>query len=153
MKRHGFAGLRASHGVSISHRSHGSTGQCQDPGKVFKGKKMAGQMGNRRVSTQNLIIVETDPERGLILVRGAVPGSKGSYVAIRDAAKRVRPDDVPYPAAILGQEMAAADASDEAPAEEPAVEEAPKEEAPKEEKPAEEAPAADSEGGEEEKKD
>lgn len=153
MKRHGFAGLRASHGVSISHRSHGSTGQCQDPGKVFKGKKMAGQMGNRRVSTQNLIIVETDPERGLILVRGAVPGSKGSYVAIRDAAKRVRPDDVPYPAAILGQEMAAADASDEAPAEEPAVEEAPKEEAPKEEKPAEEAPAANSEGGEEEKKD
>ena len=100
MKRHGFAGLRASHGVSISHRSHGSTGQAQDPGKIFKGKKMAGHMGNERVSTLNLEVVATDAERGLIMIRGAVPGPKGGYVLVRDAVKRPLPEGVPFPAAL-----------------------------------------------------
>jgi large subunit ribosomal protein L3 len=97
MKRHNFSGLRATHGVSISHRSHGSTGQCQDPGKVFKGKKMAGHMGAVRVTTQNLEIVRTDVEEGLILVQGAVPGSKGGWVEIRDAVKGTKADDLPMP--------------------------------------------------------
>jgi large subunit ribosomal protein L3 len=87
MKRHNFGGLRASHGVSVSHRSHGSTGQCQDPGKVFKGKKMAGQLGNERVTVQNLQVVKTDTDRGLIMVKGAVPGAKGGWVMLRDAVK------------------------------------------------------------------
>jgi large subunit ribosomal protein L3 len=100
MKRHNFGGLRASHGVSISHRSHGSTGQCQDPGKVFKGKKMAGHMGAVRVTTQNLQVVRTDPERGLIMVKGAVPGSKGGWVTIKDAVKKPTPDNVILPAAL-----------------------------------------------------
>jgi large subunit ribosomal protein L3 len=100
MKRHNFAGLRASHGVSISHRSHGSTGQCQDPGKVFKGKKMAGHMGAIRVTTQNLQVVKTDSERGLIMVRGAVPGSKGGWVTIKDAVKKPTPENVILPAAL-----------------------------------------------------
>jgi large subunit ribosomal protein L3 len=99
MKRHNFGGLRASHGVSISHRSHGSTGGHQDPGKVFKGKKMAGHMGDVRVTTQNLLVVKTDPERGLVMVRGAVPGAKGAWVALRDAVKRKLPEDVPVPGA------------------------------------------------------
>jgi len=97
MKRHNFSGLRASHGVSISHRSLGSTGQCQDPGKVFKGKKMAGHMGSVRVTTQNLEVVRTDVERGLVLVRGAVPGPKSGWVLVRDAVKRTLPESVPYP--------------------------------------------------------
>ena len=100
MKRHNFGGLRASHGVSISHRSHGSTGQCQDPGKVFKGKKMAGHMGAVRVTTQNLQVVRTDSERGLIMVKGAVPGSKGGWVTIKDAVKKATPDNVILPAAL-----------------------------------------------------
>ncbi|MEM1384202.1 MAG: 50S ribosomal protein L3 [Pseudomonadota bacterium] len=100
MKRHNFGGLRASHGVSISHRSHGSTGQCQDPGKVFKGKKMAGHMGAARVTVQNLEVVRTDVDRGLIMLKGAVPGSKGGWVTIRDAVKRKAPDGLPMPAAI-----------------------------------------------------
>ena len=87
MKRHGFGGLRATHGVSVSHRSHGSTGSNQDPGKVWKGKRMAGHMGQTRVTTQNLEIVSTDDDRGLILVKGAVPGSKGSWIVVRDAVK------------------------------------------------------------------
>jgi len=106
MKRHGFGGLRASHGVSISHRSHGSTGQCQDPGKVFKGKKMAGQMGNKRRTQQNLIIAGVDVERGLVLVRGAVPGSKGGYVFITDAVKRALHDEAPLPAGLRGDASA-----------------------------------------------
>ncbi len=100
MKRHNFGGLRASHGVSISHRAHGSTGQCQDPGKVFKGKKMAGHYGAARVTTQNLDVVRIDADRGLILVRGAVPGPKNGWVLIKDAVKRPIPDDAPKPAAI-----------------------------------------------------
>jgi large subunit ribosomal protein L3 len=88
MKRHNFGGLRASHGVSVSHRSHGSTGQCQDPGKVFKGKKMAGHLGAVRVTTQNLQVVRTDADRGLIMVKGAVPAFQGGWVTIKDAVKK-----------------------------------------------------------------
>jgi large subunit ribosomal protein L3 len=122
MKRHNFAGLRASHGVSISHRSHGSTGQCQDPGKVFKGKKMAGHMGAARVTTQNLQVVRTDAERGLIMVKGAVPGSKGGWVTIKDAVKKPTPENLIYPAALrsaadeakrLAEEAAAQAAAEE----------------------------------------
>lgn len=87
MKRHNFGGLRATHGVSVSHRSHGSTGNNQDPGKVWKGKRMAGHMGSTRVTTQNLEVVSTDEDRGLILVKGAVPGSKGAWIVVRDAVK------------------------------------------------------------------
>ncbi|MGO7161592.1 50S ribosomal protein L3 [Rhizobium johnstonii] len=87
MKRHGFGGLRSTHGVSVSHRSHGSTGSRQDPGKVFKNKKMAGHMGQTRVTTQNLEVVSTDEDRGLILIKGAVPGSKGAWIIVRDAVK------------------------------------------------------------------
>jgi large subunit ribosomal protein L3 len=100
MKRHNFGGGRATHGNSVSHRTHGSTGQRQDPGKVFKGKKMAGHMGDHRVTTQNLEVVSTDTERGLILVRGAVPGSKGAWIMVRDAVKVPLPDNVPVPGAI-----------------------------------------------------
>jgi large subunit ribosomal protein L3 len=99
MKRHNFGGLRASHGVSVSHRSHGSTGQRQDPGKVFKGKKMAGHMGDVNVTTQNLRVVKTDPERGLIMIRGAVPGAKGGWVTIHDAVRRALPESAPKPGA------------------------------------------------------
>ena len=101
MKRHNFKGLRATHGVSISHRSHGSTGQCQDPGKVFKGKKMAGHMGAVRVTTQNIEIVSTDDDRGLIIVKGAVPGSKNGWVFIKDAVKKPLPEGLPFPASLI----------------------------------------------------
>tara|TARA_Y100000590_G_scaffold306654_1_gene346080 strand:+ start:5573 stop:6337 length:765 start_codon:yes stop_codon:yes gene_type:complete len=87
MKRHNFGGLRASHGVSISHRSHGSTGQCQDPGRTFKGKKMAGQMGYKKITVHNLEVVDINNEDDLILVKGAVPGSKGTILVLRDAIK------------------------------------------------------------------
>ena len=107
MKRHNFGGLRASHGVSISHRSHGSTGQCQDPGKVFKGKKMAGHLGAVRVTTQNLQVVKTDAERGLILVKGAVPGSAGGWVTVKDAVKKAPHADAPRPAAVKSAAAAA----------------------------------------------
>jgi len=120
MKRHNFAGLRASHGVSISHRSHGSTGQCQDPGRVFKGKKMAGHMGDRRSTVQNLEIVEARADEGLLLVKGGLPGSKQGWVLISDAAKKVAPADVPMPAAFRmpgKAEEVAAPAPAEAPAE------------------------------------
>jgi large subunit ribosomal protein L3 len=100
IRRHNFGGLRATHGVSVSHRSHGSTGQRQDPGKVFKNKKMAGHYGDVRVTTQNLRIVSSDAERGLIMVEGAVPGADGGYVLIKDAAKRKAPKDLPFPAAL-----------------------------------------------------
>ncbi len=114
MKRHNFGGLRASHGVSISHRSHGSTGQCQDPGKVFKGKKMAGHMGAARVTTQNLQVVKTDADRGLIMIKGAVPGSKGGWVTIKDAVKKPVPENVILPAALRSASAAAAAAAEEA---------------------------------------
>ncbi len=117
MKRHNFGGLRASHGVSISHRSHGSTGQCQDPGKVFKGKKMAGHMGAARVTTQNLEVVKTDTARGLIMVKGAVPGSKGGWVTIKDAVKKPFPSEAPLPAALKKAEAPAEAPAEEAPAE------------------------------------
>ena len=102
MKRHNFGGLRASHGVSISHRSHGSTGHRQDPGRVFKGKKMAGHLGDERITTQNLKVVSTDPERGLILIQGSVPGAPGGYVLVKDAVKRKLPKEVPFPAGLKG---------------------------------------------------
>ncbi len=118
MKRHNFGGLRASHGVSISHRSHGSTGQCQEPGRVFKGKKMAGQMGNERVTTQNLEIVAIDEDDNLILVKGAVPGAKSGWILISDAVKKPIPADAPVPAAIIEDAAAKADnnAAETAPA-------------------------------------
>ncbi len=103
MKRWNFSGLEASHGVSISHRSHGSTGNRQDPGKTFKNKKMAGHLGVERVTTQNLVVAGHDSERGLLLIKGAIPGPKGGYVLVRDAAKRARPADAPFPAAIAVQ--------------------------------------------------
>jgi large subunit ribosomal protein L3 len=99
MKRWNFAGLEASHGVSISHRSHGSTGNRQDPGKTFKNKKMAGHLGVERITTQNLEIAGFDLDKGLLLVKGAVPGSKGGYVLVRDAVKRARHADAPFPTA------------------------------------------------------
>jgi large subunit ribosomal protein L3 len=99
MKRWNFAGLEASHGVSVSHRSHGSTGNRQDPGKTFKNKKMAGHLGVERVTTQNLEVALVDAEKGLLLIKGAVPGSKGGYVMIRDAEKRARHADAPFPTA------------------------------------------------------
>ncbi len=122
MKRHNFAGLEATHGVSISHRSHGSTGQCQDPGRVFKGKKMAGHMGDERVTTQGLEIVSTNDETGIITVKGAVPGAKGSVIFLRDTIKSSRPENAPFPAAVLSgvkaknesQEPAAEEQSSEA---------------------------------------
>jgi large subunit ribosomal protein L3 len=108
MKRWNFAGLRATHGVSVSHRSHGSTGNRQDPGRTFPGKKMAGHLGVERVTQQNLKIVETDAEQGLIYVHGAVPGHEGSYVLVKDAVKRALPKEAPKPAALKGKAEAAA---------------------------------------------
>ncbi|WP_299046806.1 50S ribosomal protein L3 [uncultured Tateyamaria sp.] len=114
MKRHNFGGLRASHGVSISHRSHGSTGQCQDPGKVFKGKKMAGHMGAAKVTTQNLQVVRTDSDRGLIMIKGAVPGSKGGWVTVKDAVKKPFPENAILPAALKSAKEEAMKAAEEA---------------------------------------
>ena len=159
MKRHNFGGLRASHGVSISHRSHGSTGQCQDPGKVFKGKKMAGHMGDTRITTQNLTVVKTDVMRGLIMVKGAVPGSKGGWVLLGDAVKRPLPEGVPMPAAIVELSTPAQETpADEVPADETVAEEVVAEEvvaeevevdeASSEETVSEEAPAEEDKGAE-----
>jgi len=102
MKRWNFRGLEASHGVSVSHRSHGSTGNRQDPGKTFKNKKMAGHLGVERVTTLNVEVAGIDADKGLIMIRGAVPGSKGEFVRLRDAVKKARPAEAPYPASILG---------------------------------------------------
>jgi large subunit ribosomal protein L3 len=106
MKRWNFSGLRATHGVSVSHRSHGSTGQRQDPGKVFKGKKMAGHLGDERVTTQNLVVAKIDTDRGLIMIRGAVPGSQGGWVIVRDAVKKAAHKDAPKPGAFKAKEQA-----------------------------------------------
>jgi large subunit ribosomal protein L3 len=121
MKRWNFGGLRATHGVSVSHRSHGSTGQRQDPGKVFKNKKMAGHLGQETVTVQNLQVFRVDAERGLIMIKGAVPGSEGSWVKIRDAVKRKRPEAAPVPGGF--RSTASADTAAETPAE--TTEEAP----------------------------
>ncbi len=132
MKRWNFGGLRATHGVSVSHRSHGSTGQRQDPGRTFKGKKMAGHYGQETVTTLNLTVWRVDAERGLILVKGAVPGSEGSFVKIRDAVKSPLPADAPKPGAFRGAGAPTpveAAAEEAAPAQEPAVTEAPAAEA------------------------
>lgn len=155
MKRHNFGGMRASHGVSISHRAHGSTGQCQDPGRVFKGKKMAGHMGDERVTTQNLQVVAVDLEDNLILVKGAVPGAKSGWVLINDAVKKARPEDAPLPAgfrvteaemkaAAEAEAKAAAELAAQKEAELKAAEEAAKAEAAA----AAEAKAAEEAGGE-----
>ena len=128
MKRWGFNGLRATHGVSVSHRSHGSTGQRQDPGKVLKNKKMAGHMGARNRTQQNLEVVRTDPVRGLIFIKGSVPGHKGSWLTIQDAIKLPRSDSAPYPAGLLEPEKIEQALEDHAPAglvEEGAVHEIP----------------------------
>lgn len=119
MKRHNFGGLRATHGVSISHRSHGSTGQCQDPGKVFKGKKMAGHMGAVRRTVQNLEVARVDAEQGLVLIKGATPGAKGAWIEIRDAVKGTKMADLPLPGKFTAAGAAKAEApkAEEAPAE------------------------------------
>jgi large subunit ribosomal protein L3 len=145
MKRHNFGGLRASHGVSISHRSHGSTGQCQDPGKVFKGKKMAGHMGAVRVTTQNLQVVRTDSERGLIMVKGAVPGSKGGWVTVKDAVKKPFPENAILPAALRSAAEEARKAAEEAAAAAEAEAKAAEEAAAAEQAAAEEAALKDAE--------
>ncbi|HEY0646494.1 50S ribosomal protein L3 [Phenylobacterium sp.] len=130
MKRWNFGGLRATHGVSVSHRSHGSTGQRQDPGRTFKGKKMAGHLGSETVTTLNVTVWRVDVERGLILVKGAVPGTEGTYVKVRDAVKSALPADAPKPGAFKSAgQPTPAQAAAETPAEEPAVTEAPAEEA------------------------
>ena len=138
MKRHNFGGLRASHGVSISHRSHGSTGNSQDPGRVFKGKKMAGQMGNRQRTIQNLQVVAADEDRGLIFIKGGLPGSKGSWISLKDAVKKALPSEVPYPAGLKGAHNSKNEDDKSDQSENTKLEEAPKEEMPaKEETPKE----------------
>ncbi len=117
MKRHGFAGLEATHGVSVSHRSHGSTGHSQDPGRVFKGKKMAGQLGNRRAKVPNLEVVSVDDDRGLLFVKGAVPGANQAWVEVTDALKTVLPEEAPFPGGLRGTAATAeAEQSDVTPA-------------------------------------
>jgi large subunit ribosomal protein L3 len=142
MKRWNFGGLRATHGVSVSHRSHGSTGNRQDPGRTFPGKKMAGHLGAEQVTTLNLQVVSVDVDKGLILIKGSVPGSDGGWVTIRDAVKRPRPKDLPFPAAIRASGEAA-------PAAEPVAEVPPVEAAPETPAPdtaATEAPTTEGEG-------
>jgi large subunit ribosomal protein L3 len=129
MKRWGFGGLRATHGVSISHRSHGSTGNRQDPGRVFKGKKMAGHMGDRQRTQQNLEVVRTDADRGLLFIKGSVPGSKNGWLLVRDAVKLPLPEDLPFPGAVVETDAPQNDVEDAAPAEEAVATEAVAEEA------------------------
>jgi len=114
MKRHNFGGLRATHGVSVSHRSHGSTGQRQSPGKTFKNKKMAGHLGAERVTTQSLEVIAADAARGVLMIKGSVPGSPGGYVLIKDAVKRKAPGELPFPAALREMPIAAENSPGEA---------------------------------------
>lgn len=114
MKRHNFGGLGASHGVSISHRSHGSTGQRQSPGKTFKNKKMAGHLGAARVTTQSLEVISADAARGTLMIKGSVPGSPGAYVLVKDAVKRKAPNGLPFPAALRDASAPTTNAEDEA---------------------------------------
>jgi len=156
MKRHNFSGLRASHGVSVSHRSLGSTGNSQDPGKVFKGKKMAGHMGDKRVTVQNLVVVSTDEDRGLIFVRGAVPGAQGGLVYVNDAVKRPLPEGVPFPAGLRDTPEPAAEEAAAPTDQEEAVEESAAKEGAAEAAPAEDSaakPEGDAAASGEEKKD
>ena len=118
MKRHNFGGMRATHGVSVSHRAHGSTGQCQDPGKVFKGKKMAGHMGDERVTVQNLEVIAVDEEENVVLIRGAVPGPKSGWILLSDAVKKGLPEGAPMQAGLKSDAKAEKAAAAEAPAEE-----------------------------------
>ncbi len=118
MKRHNFGGMRASHGVSVSHRAHGSTGQCQDPGKVFKGKKMAGHLGDERVTVQNLEVIAIDEEENVVLIRGAVPGPKSGWILLSDAVKKAMPENAPLPAGLKSDAKAEKAVAAEAPAEE-----------------------------------
>ena len=154
MKRWGFGGLRATHGVSISHRSHGSTGNRQDPGRVFKGKKMAGHMGDRQRTQMNLEVVRTDADRGLLFIKGSVPGSKNGWLLVRDAIKVSMPDDLPFPGAVIDTSAPANEESAaDTPVEETAVDaaaEAPAAEAPAADTP---APEADAPAAEEKKED
>ncbi len=151
MKRWGFGGLRATHGVSISHRSHGSTGNRQDPGRVFKGKKMAGHMGDRQRTQMNLEVVRTDADRGLLFIKGSVPGSKNGWLLVRDAVKVSAPDGLPFPGAVLDTSAPAnEDAPVETAVEETAVDAAA--EAPVADAPAPEADAAADAPASEEKK-
>ncbi len=143
MKRHNFGGGRATHGNSLSHRSHGSTGQCQDPGKVFKGKKMAGHMGAVRVTTQNLQVIKTDTDRGLIMVKGSVPGSKGGWVLIKDAVKKPLSESTIFPAATRSKAKEAARLAEEAAAAAAAEEEAARKAAAEAEAAAQEAALAE----------
>ncbi|MEL7445808.1 MAG: 50S ribosomal protein L3 [Pseudomonadota bacterium] len=129
MKRWGFGGLRATHGVSISHRSHGSTGNRQDPGRVFKGKKMAGHMGDRQRTQQNLEVVRTDAERGLLFIKGSVPGSKNGWLLVRDSVKLKLPDDLPFPGAIVETAAPQNDVEETVPIEEVVATDVPAEEA------------------------
>ena len=139
MKRWGFGGLRATHGVSISHRSHGSTGNRQDPGRVFKGKKMAGHMGDRQRTQMNLEVVRTDAERGLLFIKGSVPGSKNGWLLVRDAIKLPMPAEVPFPGAVLETKVPSNDEpAAEAPVEETAVDAAAETPAPEADAPASE---------------
>ena len=141
MKRHNFGGMRATHGVSISHRAHGSTGQCQEPGKVFKGKKMAGHMGDETVTTQNLEVVAVDTDENLVLVKGAVPGANKGWVLINDAIKMKMPEDLPLPAGLKTEAKAEEKApeAEEAKEEPKAEDQAQPEEVKEEAAPAEEA--------------
>jgi large subunit ribosomal protein L3 len=152
MKRWGFGGLRATHGVSISHRSHGSTGNRQDPGRVFKGKKMAGHMGDRQRTQQNLEVVRTDADRGLLFIKGSVPGSKNGWLMVRDAIKVALPDDLPFPGAVVETAKPAneAEAPKDDAAETPSQGEAAAED---QGAPAADAPATDNGAAEEKKED
>jgi large subunit ribosomal protein L3 len=147
MKRWGFGGLRATHGVSISHRSHGSTGNRQDPGRVFKGKKMAGHMGDRQRTQMNLEVVRTDADRGLLFIKGSVPGSKNGWLMVRDAIKVAQPDDLPFPGAVVEaskpQDEAAAPEQEATDVATPAEEAAADDNAPAAEAPATDAPATE----------